>query len=470
MLNRRSQTLLLTCLIWLACSLCLPANAQERISHGRFEDVTLYRPKGEVKQFVLFLSGDNAWNGVVTDMAQMLTEKGAMVAGVSVPQLFSSLEADGGKCVFPDGDLENLAHYIQGYARLKTYHTPLLVGYSSGATLAYAMIAQAPTGTFLGAVSLGFCPDMDLAKPLCKGEGVHFTRHKDGKGVDMLPAKKLAVGWVALHGTRDHVCATNAAKKFVAQVPGARFVELPNVAHWYSAVSAWQPQFLSAYDQLTANTQAELPPPPSSLSDLPLVEVRAPTPGDTFAILISGDGGWAGLDKKVAAALAGKGVDVVGLDSLRYFWSKRTPQGLASDVDRVIRYYATHWHKPKVILMGYSQGADVMPFVMNRLPSQSRQLVVHTVLMGLGENASFEFHVGNWLGGDQDAIPILPEASKLSAQSTLCIYGSDEDDSLCPKLAPASAYAQSLPGGHHFDGAYEELADLILERIASQSH
>jgi type IV secretory pathway VirJ component len=114
-----------------------------------------------------------------------------MVVGIDTPRLFAALESDGSSCVFPDGDLENLSHYVQGYARLPTYHTPLMVGYSSGASMAYAMLAQAPSGTFIGALSLGFCADLDLAKPLCRGEGVHFTRRKDGKGVDLLPSKAL---------------------------------------------------------------------------------------------------------------------------------------------------------------------------------------------------------------------------------------------------------------------------------------
>jgi type IV secretory pathway VirJ component len=47
----------------------------------------------------------------------------------------------------------------------------------------------------------------------------------------------------------------------------------------------------------------------------------------------------------------------------------------------------------------------------------------------------------------------------------LCIYGADEKDSLCPVLAPASAEAHVMTGGHHFDGAYGELASVILERV-----
>jgi type IV secretory pathway VirJ component len=454
---------LLCFLILLAC---MPAHAQEHVSHGRFKDVTLYRPAGEAAQFVLFLSGDNGWNGVVPHMAQMLADRGALVAGISVPQLFAELEADASQCVFPDGDLENLSHFVQGYARLSTYHTPILIGYSSGATLAYAMLAQAPAGMFAGALSLGFCPDLDLKKPLCRGEGVHFVASKDGSGVDLIPAAHLSAQWIALHGTRDRVCSTRAAQAFATQVPDAQFVLLPNVAHFYTSQKHWQPQFLTAYDTLAAATRPALPPPPATLADLPLVEVKAKGQSDAFAVLLSGDGGWAGLDQNVAAALAAKGVAVVGLDSLRYFWTRRTPSGVASDLDRVLRYYAAHWKKSRVVLIGYSQGADVLPFALNRLPAATRALVVQTVLMGLGEKASFEFHVGNWLGGDPDAIAIAPEAHRLAAAQTLCSYGSDEAESLCPKLPRASVHAQMLPGGHHFDGAYDELAALILRRIA----
>ena len=60
-----------------------------------------------------------------------------------------------------------------------------------------------------------------------------------------------------------------------------------------------------------------------------MIEVPA-APGatatDSFAIVMSGDGGWAGLDKDVAQALSAHGIPVVGLDSLRYFWSPRTPE------------------------------------------------------------------------------------------------------------------------------------------------
>ncbi len=211
-------------------------------------------------------------------------------------------------------------------------------------------------------------------------------------------------------------------------------------------------------------THAALPPPPASLADLPLIEVPSAGHGDVFAVLLSGDGGWAGLDKDVAAALAAQGISVVGLDSLRYFWTARTPDTLAADLDRVLRYYAATWHKSHAVLIGYSQGADVLPFAVNRLPAASRSVVERTVMMGLGENASFEFHFTNWLGADS-GLPILPEVARLDSGTTLCLYGKDEGDSLCPKVPAGHVQAVQLPGGHHFGGAYDSLARRIVSGL-----
>ena len=150
-------------------------------------------------------------------MARLLTAQGAMVAGIDTPQLFEQLIEDGGDCVFPDGDLENLARFVQAYYRLPTYHTPILIGYSSGGTLAYASLAQAPAGTFAGAMSLGFCTDLNLTIPLCKAENLHHRPRKAG-GFDLLPAAQLRDPWIVLQGEKDDVCPAGPARTFASQV------------------------------------------------------------------------------------------------------------------------------------------------------------------------------------------------------------------------------------------------------------
>ena len=253
------------------------------------------------------------------------------------------------------------------------------------------------------------------------------------------------------------------AKAFVSQVQGARFIEMPGVGHNYRDPREWLPQFNDAYAALAAAASQNVPSAPGSLEGLPIVEVPASGDSDAFAVLVSGDGGWAGIDKEVAAALAEKGIPVAGVDSLRYFWSPRTPAGMARDLDRILQYYSSTWHRKRALVIGYSQGADVLPFAVNRLPATTRGLVKLVAMIGISTSASFEFHVSNWLGGGDNGLPTAPEIRKLSRTSALCVYGDDDGDSICPQVNPANARVVELSGGHHFGGDYGKLAGLILD-------
>jgi type IV secretory pathway VirJ component len=450
-----------------------PRAQAETLSHGRFKHVEIFRPQGEVKHFALLMSGDGGWSSKLATIAGTLASDGTLVAGVDTSELFADLEKDGGDCVSPDGDLENLSHYVQAYYKVPTYYTPILIGHSAGATLAYTSLAQAPSGIFGGALTLSFCVELDLRKPLCQTQGLRYQQLKNG--ARLLPPPQLHAPWVALHGMEDHVCPIAEARAFVAQTKDARLVELPRVTHSYRGTD-WLPQLKAAFESIVATQMPQrLPQPPASLADLPIVEVEA-TPGstvagrsDSFALLLSGDGGWAGIDKEVAGLLADRGVPTAGLDSLRYFWTPRTPAGLAQDIDRIVRYYAFHWKKKNALLVGYSQGADVLPFAINRLPAATRSLVHLTTLIGVSESAAFEFHVANWIGADSGGLPVKPEIDKLSSADTLCVYGDDDQETICPQVSPQHARIIKLPGGHHFGGNYVPLAQLVIG-AGVQSH
>jgi type IV secretory pathway VirJ component len=438
------------------------------LSYGRFNDLAIYSPAGSPKSFVLLLSGADGWNPHVAVLARQLAEHGALVGGIDLPKLDANLAADGSDCVFLDGDLENLSHFLQAYYHAPTYLPPFLMGYQAGAILAYATLVQAPPHTFAGAVTVGLSPTSNLRKPLCKGSGLDSTRLPgvDGAAIRYLPAKRLASPWVLFQADHDPASSAFDAAQFIAGTQGAALVTLRGLGSDYSPVEAWAPKLLAAFDTLVARTASEtLPPAPAALGDLPVIEVPAQpgtAPADTFAIILSGDGGWAGLDKEVADALSAHGIPVVGLDSLRYFWSARTAEGLARDIDHMIRYYLARLAKKRVLLIGYSQGADVLPFAANRLPAATRATAALAVLMGMSEHALFEFHVSSWISNATTGPLTLPEVSRIEGIPVLCIYGDGDKDSLCPQLDPSKVRVVKLPGGHHFNGDYAGLARVIL--------
>jgi type IV secretory pathway VirJ component len=431
----------------------------ETLSHGRFQNLAIYRPGGEVQRIVLFLSGDQGWNEQLSRSAQLLASQGALVAGIDSRALFANLERDDAECVFPDGDLENLSHFLQAYYRLPSYEPAVLAGYGSGATLSYAMLAQAPAETFAGGVSIDFCPQLPLRKRLCEANALHSV--PVGKGHSLLVRDSLKVPWVVLQTPAHATCRAAVIQRFVSEAPGGEFVPVsadPKAGNWEAALS-------SAVQRLDPPPRQRATSPPADLAGLPIVEVPVKQAGDTLAILISGDGGWAGIDKAVAAMLAERGIPVVGVDSLRYFWKERTPQSTAADVDRIARHYLDAWDRKDVVLIGYSQGADILPFVVNRLPAPTRARLRLAAMLGLGERAVFEFHLANWLSQGDDGLPIAPELQRMSNVRALCIYNDDGDESSCPDAASSTLRAVSLPGGHHFGGDYDRVAALILEQL-----
>jgi type IV secretory pathway VirJ component len=167
----------------------------------------------------------------------------------------------------------------------------------------------------------------------------------------------------------------------------------------------------------------------------------------------------------VASALVKDGVPVVGLDSLKYFWTARKPDGVAADLSRVIDYFSEAWGKEKVLLVGYSRGADILPFAANRLTPGAKARVGLLVLLGPGREAEFEFKLTDWLGRSGGGASVKPEAEAWSGSPVICFYGKADKGNLCEILDPARFTMVKLDGGHHFGGAYADIAARILKEI-----
>jgi type IV secretory pathway VirJ component len=89
------------------------------------------------------------------------------------------------------------------------------------------------------------------------------------------------------------------------------------------------------------------------------------------------------------------------------------------------------------------------------------------VLIGPGKDASFEFHLTDWLVGppQRSSLPLLPEAEKLRGTKVLCLFGEEEKESVCRDLDRGIAERMVLKGGHHFGGHYGTITARILSAL-----
>lgn len=448
---------------------CRPSD--KTLTFGRFGAVTLYRSTPRPSYVILFVSGEQGWNQEAANSARALASVDAVVVGIDLPQYVTTLDNAAETCSYPGGDFDALSKFVQQKLGFPAYVRPVLVGLAAGAAFVYATLAQAPPDMFQGVISLGFCPELAVKKPLCEWNSLKWQSPPQDDRFRLSPGTALSAPWIALHGDQDQVCSATTVETFTAQVNRGLFMLVPQVRHEFSSSRAWLPQFQQAFARLIRTT----PPAPQidALVDLPLVEVPAIGPAtDALAVIISGDGGWATIDRDLGNTLAGKGISVVGLNSLRYFWTRRTPEGAASDLDRILRHYLAAWRKTEVLLIGYSRGADVLPFIANRLSVDTINRVRVIALLGPALAAQFEFHLTDWLGDSLDAEdmgrPILPEVEKLKGKRLLCLYGEEEKATLCESIRPDLGEVIRLKGGHHFDGSYDVVVETIL-RAASAS-
>ena len=210
----------------------------------------------------------------------------------------------------------------------------------------------------------------------------------------------------------------------------------------------------------------------ATVSGLPVVEIPAASAvSSTLAVILSGDGGWAPGDRAMAAELADSGVAVVGLDVPSYLRVKRTPDGAGADLDRLLEHYLQAWHKNKVILIGYSHGADIVPFMASRLPRDLKSRVVLVAMLGLSSSANFEFHFIDIVAdiSREGDLPTLPEVEKLRGIPLLCVKGEGERHSFCDSLPPSLAQEEIHPGGHRIVGSRgRAAAEMVLAAVKAR--
>lgn len=221
----------------------------------------------------------------------------------------------------------------------------------------------------------------------------------------------------------------------------------------------------------------------------PAAGVQAPLgKGDVLTILYSGDGGWADLDKQLGNAFVARGIPVLGVNAFKYFWRNRTPDESAAQLDALMTKYVNQWHKPRVWLVGFSFGADVLPTIINKLSPANRARIAQLVLLSPSHDTSFEIQFEGYMitqgrfkafvktllekFNKVEHYDALPPAQALGHQfPVVCYYGKDEaDDALCtdPGL-PSWFVVHAKNGDHHFEGGYQPLAAQMVEELPAQA-
>jgi len=416
---------------------------------GMVPDDHILLPDGPLKATVVLVSDMSGWSSAAPT-ADALLKQGAAVIGIDLPEYLKVLNAQTDDCVYMISDLESLAQQVGRARKSTSYDSAIIAGVGAGATMVLDMVAQSPDATLEAAVAV----DPQLGLPLKVGlcTPAEFT------DADGLRSYDLMTDPLPLPVT---VLQTPAAPVDGAQHTAAMVAAHPDITVAARDGGPWDVLQAKLSDLIAAGGDAGDP------LGLPLAVMPAKPAYDTMAVIYSGDGGWRDIDKEVGGVLQADGVPVVGLDSLRYFWTRRSPEETAHDLSRIIDTYRSHWHVRNVVLIGYSFGADVLPAAFNALSPQEKAQVSQISLLGLSHQTQYQIKVTGWLGlrsRSADGDP-THELKSIDPARVQCIQGEDEDDSGCPAAGKLGDEHVVLPGGHHFGGDYETVAARILDGL-----
>lgn len=438
--------------------------AADSFKFGRFGAVPILRPAGEPRQVALLFSGDQGIGARETAMAKALAGAGYLVFELDTARYFATAGHGGGR-LFPAVEVEALSQVGQRTVGLESYVHPILVGTGAGASLVYVALAEAPPNTFAGVVSDGFCAVISSDHLFRRGNGLESDRKWKGPGIRLLPNTEIENPWLLLDNPGVK-CAVGAPSDFLSAIPSARRLAAPAGV---PPQEAWEKQLPQALIVLAEKRRQEEAKQAArgELRDLPLIEVEPQGQGkDALAVIVTGSGGFVGLDRKMGNQLSLRGVPAVGLSSLGYFWKPRDPESSSQALALILKHYLAAWHKSRAIVIGYSQGADVVPFMVNQLPAPLRSKISVIALIGPDGTALFDLLPDALPAGNRPQapkLPVLPEITKLKGNQVLCIYGSDEKESPCKALPSGVATLVEVPGGHGFEGDAPQLAERFLK-------
>ena len=176
------------------------------------------------------------------------------------------------------------------------------------------------------------------------------------------------------------------------------------------------------------------------------------TEAKKLLIFLSGDGGWVKFEDDLSFKFAENGFYTIGINSRDYFWKQKTPEQAKNDILHLIRKYALLYKTNQIYLCGYSFGADVLPFIYNRLPYRAKRHVVALQMLSPYSTTAFKIHFYDLTNISADRYPykVDKELEKVNIP-IFCFYGTQEEEKPLQSIKKTNFFLDSLHGDHHYE-------------------
>jgi len=212
-------------------------------------------------------------------------------------------------------------------------------------------------------------------------------------------------------------------------------------------------------------------PQPSLQSNLELTVLPTGINNKSLPLVffISGDGGWVSLDQGVSKILTNNGMPVIGLNSRKYFWNEKQPKQVAAEISVAIEFYMKRWERSSFIIVGYSFGACVAPFIVPELAPSLSESLKGVYCFSPDETGDFKVHISDLLNlSTVQKYNVLEQMKKIESWNPVCVFGDGENPDLQDHFSKEGIHVEVLHGAHHYDNNFQAVTDIILKDFPIQ--
>lgn len=179
---------------------------------------------------------------------------------------------------------------------------------------------------------------------------------------------------------------------------------------------------------------------------------------------ISGDAGFNTFTKSLGTDLHTLGYDVFALDTKAYFWNKKTPEQTSLEIENYIKQQLQGRKNQQVVLLGFSFGADVTPFVYNRFTPDLKEKIQKVFIIGPSKSNDFKIHLDEYFGVEpKGSLQVIPEINEMGTVPVMVVLSDFEFTRFPYKTITLGAnyHWKHIVGNHHYGNNTQMLAKFI---------
>lgn len=146
------------------------------------------------------------------------------------------------------------------------------------------------------------------------------------------------------------------------------------------------------------------------------------------------------------------------------FWNEKQPKQVADEISEAVEYYMKLWNRSSFILIGYSFGACVSPFIIPELNSSLKGSLKGIYCFSPDETGDFKIHITDLLNfNTTQKYDVLSQMKVIKSWNPICIFGGGETPEKQDRFLKGGIRVEIIPGAHHYDNDYNAVTDIIFK-------